>query len=276
MSRIGLEALAKIRHVALDMDGTIYKGSTLFPQTIPFLNQLEDLGLGYTFLTNNPSKNADDYRRHLKKFDIFISDEQVYSALQATLRHLKTQMSDARNVFFLGTSSMIEEFVSHGYIAVGDEPDDEPDVVVVAFDPTLNYSKLCRAAWWISRGKPYFATNPDLTCPTDEPTLLLDCGAICAALTKATGRAPDMVLGKPDPSMLHGILERHDLRPEQVAMVGDRLCTDLEMAHRAGALGVLVLTGECTADDVASTLRAPDLVLPDIGHFGKLLKEAYV
>ena len=34
-----MEALAKIKHVALDMDGTIYMGSTLFPTPSSFLTR---------------------------------------------------------------------------------------------------------------------------------------------------------------------------------------------------------------------------------------------
>ena len=52
------QRLKAVRHVALDMDGTIYSGSTLFDATTPFLELLKELGIGYTFLTNNPSKRA--------------------------------------------------------------------------------------------------------------------------------------------------------------------------------------------------------------------------
>jgi len=38
---------ADIRHLALDMDGTIYSGGTLFPWTRPFLNRMTELGIGY-------------------------------------------------------------------------------------------------------------------------------------------------------------------------------------------------------------------------------------
>ena len=55
------ERLSRIRHVALDMDGTIYRGGTMFAATGPFLALLGRLGIGYTFLTNNPSKNISDY-----------------------------------------------------------------------------------------------------------------------------------------------------------------------------------------------------------------------
>ena len=44
--------LRKIRHVAFDMDGTIYMGSTLFPYTQETLKRLRENGIGYSFLTN--------------------------------------------------------------------------------------------------------------------------------------------------------------------------------------------------------------------------------
>jgi NagD protein len=101
--------------------------------------------------------------------------------------------------------------------------------------------------------------------------VLVDCGSICAMLEKATGRAPQKVFGKPDPAMLDGILARHGLRPAQIAMVGDRIYTDILMAHRAGALGVLVLTGEATARDAAEAAEPPHLTLPSLAELGELL-----
>lgn len=59
---------------------------------------------------------------------------------------------------------------------------------------------------------------------------------------------PDITLGNPDPNMLSGILSRHGLQPDQIAMVGDRIYTDVAMAHNAKAMGVLVLSGETTLD----------------------------
>ena len=88
------------------------------------------------------------------------------------------------------------------------------------------------------------------------------------------GRTPDVVLGKPDPRMLRGTLKRHGLAPENLAMVGDRLYTDMAMARRAGALGVLVLTGETTAADVAKHSPAPDLVVSGLAEFGERLRAA--
>ncbi|RZK56034.1 MAG: hydrolase [Pedobacter sp.] len=221
-----IERLKKIKHVALDMDGTIYNGSTLFPYTPGFLESLKNAGISYSFLTNNPSKGIGDYLQHLEKMGIPAVAEEMYTS---------------------------------------------PDAVVVGFDSTLIYSRLCRAAWWVSQQLPYMATNPDWVCPTDQPVILIDCGAICACIEGATKRLPDIVLGKPDPRMLDGILHRQGLQTEEIAMVGDRLYTDVKMALNANALGVLVLSGEATMDDVAASDVKADVIAENVAKFGELL-----
>jgi HAD superfamily hydrolase (TIGR01450 family) len=265
------DRLRAITHVALDMDGTIYKGGTLFPCTLPFLAQMRTLGIGCTFLTNNPSKSSADYLLHLAKMGLTASAEELYTSTQATIDFLRSAHPAARKLFALGTPSMLSQFREAGFTLTADDAKDVPDAVVVGFDLTLTYARVCRAAWWIAQGKTFVATNPDFVCPTDQPTVLVDCGAICAMIEKATRRAPDKVLGKPDPTMLSGILARHGLRPQQIAMVGDRIYTDILMAHRANAFGVLVLTGEATAQDAAESAQPPHLVVPSLAEFGEAL-----
>ena len=269
-----LDRLRQIAHVALDLDGTIYRGGTLFACTLPFLGRMRELGIGCTFLTNNPSKSSADYLVHLRKLGLTATADELYTSAQATIDRLQQRFPQAKRIFALGTPSMLAEFQGAGFTLTADDPADEPDAVVIGFDLTLTYARLCRAAWWIQQGKLFVATNPDNVCPTDQPTVLVDCGAICALLEKATGRAPDLVLGKPDPAMLRGILDRHGLRPAQVAMVGDRIYTDILMAHRAAAFGVLVLTGEATAQDAAQANPPPHLVVPSLAELGELLAES--
>ena len=271
-----MQRLKQIRHVALDMDGTIYKGNTVFPYTVLFLERLKKMGIGYSFLTNNPSKSITDYLKHLENMGIQATADELYTSAQATINHLKKQLPVAKHLFILGTPSMIEEFEKAGYISTSCDLSDEPDAVVVGFDTTLTYSRLCRAAWWIKCEKPYFATNPDWVCPTDQPVVLVDCGSICAALEKATCRKPDVTLGKPKPEMLDGILHRHGLQSFEVAMVGDRVYTDILMAHQAGAFGVLVLSGEATLAGAQNACPQPDVTLQNIGQLGELIEEAHM
>ena len=266
--------LKGIRHVALDMDGTIYMGMSLFDFTKPFLARLKQMGITYSFLTNNPSTSIPDYLKKLAGMGIEATADEMYTTALATIDYIKRHLPAAKRLFILGTPSMTSEFVKAGFEVAEDSADDRPDAVVVAFDKTLTYDRLCRAAWWIQQGLPYVATNPDKVCPTDQPTVLVDCGSICKCLEHATSRQPDITLGKPDPNMLSGIMQRYGLRADEIAMVGDRIYTDVQMAFNAGAFGVLVLSGETTLDIVAEAPRKPDLTADSIAVLGDLLEKS--
>ncbi len=268
------DRIGKIRHIALDMDGTIYKGSTLFPFTISFLDMLKKLGIGYSFLTNNPSKSINDYLVHLKNMGISANQGEIYTSALATIDYLQKNYPRVKRLFILGTPSMIKEFEAAGFESAKDDANDTPEAVVVGFDKTLSYQRLCRAAWWISKGLLFLATNPDRVCPTNKPTVLVDCGSICSCLEYATGRAPDIVTGKPDPRMLDGIMQRYDLQLSQIAMVGDRIYTDLKMAHDSKILGVLVLSGETNIEILRQSEFMPDIVVDDLAEFGQMLINA--
>lgn len=263
--------LKQISHVALDMDGTIYNGGTLFEYTNPFLQTLKETGITYSFLTNNPSRSIPDYISHLNKLGVTADESEIYTSASATISYLKSEHPEKKRLFILGTPSMIKEFEDAGFTSTTDSADDVPDAVLVAFDTSLEYSRLCRAAWWISQQLFYLATNPDFVCPTDEQTILPDCGSICAALEKATNRKPNIILGKPDPNMLSGILKERNLKPENIAMVGDRVYTDILMAQKAQALSVLVLSGESTIEDGEAMKQHPDLIIDSIKELGFLL-----
>ncbi|HEX2475468.1 MAG TPA: HAD-IIA family hydrolase [Lacipirellulaceae bacterium] len=264
--------LSRIRHVVLDMDGTIYLGDTLFSATRPFLALLSQLGIGCTFITNNCSHSRSGYVQILRTMGIDVDAEAISTSAQATAHYLQLSLPHVRRLFVLGTAGFQDDLKGAGFEVVTDRP----DAVVVGFDPDLTYDQLARTAYWISQPLPYIATHPDRVCPTDKPIVLPDCGAICALLEVATGRRPDAVPGKPSPAMLQAILERHGLAPNETAMVGDRLYTDMRMARDAGAIAILTLTGETkrTQLDSCAASDRPVLVVADLEELGWLFQAA--
>src|SRR5215469_13840876 len=148
-----IQRLRKIRHVALDMDGTIYTDKTLFDATLPFLKLLKQLGIGHTFLTNNPSKSVVEYLAHLRDMGVEAVSDQLYTSTRATIDFLRKNYPQVRRLFVLGTPGLFRELEAAGFELTADDPAAPPDAVLVGFDTTLTYSRLCRAAWWISRGK---------------------------------------------------------------------------------------------------------------------------
>jgi HAD superfamily hydrolase (TIGR01450 family) len=257
-----------IRHVVLDLDGTLYRDGKVFPETLPFLDRLRRLGIGFTFLTNNTSRGKHEYAPKLRAMGIDAREEEIYTPAESTLAYLRAK--GWQRVALLGTPSLCMQFETAGVALTWDDP----EAVVAAFDMTLTYERLCRAAYWIAQGRPFLATHPDWVCPTDMPTVLVDCGSICACLTAATGRKPDLVFGKPSPGILLELAERLGLQPREMLMVGDRIYTDMRMALEAGVPSALVLTGEGTAEEARRLPEPPDWIAAHIGEIGERLEQA--
>ena len=267
--------LSKIKRVAFDMDGTIYKGGTLFPFTKRVFETLEEIGVDYTFLTNNSSKSAKDYLAKILKLGLKATPDNITTSASATFFYLKQHYPNVKKIYVLGTASLREEFEDHGYYMIDEYNEkEEPELVVVAFDTTLTYDRLCKGTYWVGQGKPYVATHPDTVCPTDLDTILVDCGAVQALIKDVTGREPEAVPGKPDENMIGGIMDKYGLQRDEIMMVGDRIYTDMEMARRAKIAGVLVLTGEATLDTLKESGLTPELVLDDISVLADLLVKA--
>lgn len=264
------QRLTQLRHVVLDMDGTIYLDERLFAETKPFLQTLTDVGIGYSFITNNNSLSRVEYLARLDRMGLPTPAESLVTSAHAAAAYLETHLPAVRRPFILGTPGLIEDLQLAGY----SHEEASPDCVVVGFDRTLDYEKLCRASYWVKSGLPYLATHPDRVCPTKDATVLPDCAAICALIESATGRKPDAIPGKPSPAMLEGLSSKLGLEPDQMAMVGDRLYTDIRMAVTAGAFGVLTLTGEATEADLVGSDVRPDLVIKDLADFAQQIVAA--
>lgn len=141
---------------------------------------------------------------------------------------------------------------------------------MLGFDLSLTYEKLKTACSLIRKGLPFIATHPDFNCPTPEGPIP-DCGSMIALITASTGISPK-IIGKPYPQMIEALQAKYGLEnPETVAMVGDRLYTDIKMANAAGILSVLVLSGESQFEDakIAKPEEQPDLIVKNIGEIAQ-------
>ncbi len=245
-----------IRYVFMDMDGTIYEGSRLYPTTIPFLEFLKKNGIGYGFLSNNSSYSTAGYVERLRGMGISVTEDDFYSSTDCAIDYLKRNRPALRRIFLLGMKEIEPMFEKAGFII----DDDRPEAVIIAFDRRLTYDRLCRAAWHLSRGTEGFATHPDRICPTDLPTVLVDCGSITKCLEHATGKKIT-VLGKPHPYMLTEPLARRGASPDQALMIGDRFSTDIATGVNAGTRTChITATGEETSGgDITPTLSVRDL-----------------
>ena len=252
------EKLAKVRCFLLDMDGTFYLGNQLIEGSLDFLAALRRTGRQCLFLTNNSSKSASFYQQKLERMGVPAEFRNVLTSGQAAARYV-TNRFPGKKAFLLANQIETAELKALGV----EEDQERPDFVLIAFDTELDYKKMTMLCDHVRAGLPYIATHPDFNCPT-ETGFIPDIGATIAYVKASTGREPDVVIGKPNSGIVEETLRVTGLKKEEMAMVGDRLYTDIATGVNFGMLSILVMSGETTAQMAAESPIKPDLT------FGRL------
>lgn len=234
-----------------DLDGTIYLGDHLLPGAARLIEELRRRELPVRFLSNNPTKDPQQYVEKLTKLGLPTDISDIANTVVTTVRWLK-QHHPGATLFVVGEEPLKCALREAGFRLSDDAS--EIDVVVASYDRTFDYAKLQTAfdAIWFHRRAILIQTNPDRFCPFPGGRGEPDCAAITAAIEACTGVKSQANLGKPSPIMLEEALAGLDVDPARCVMVGDRLGTDIQMALDTGMVSALVLTGEAKAEDVAA------------------------
>ena len=256
------ERLKDIKCFLFDMDGTIYLGNALLPGVADFFKKLRVAGKDYYFVTNNSSKGHIHYAKKLIRMGINAEPRDVIISSDALNYYLKKIRPQAK-LYILGTEELKETIRNAGFTIVEDEQT-TPDFVIVGFDMSLEYKTLAHSCRLIDKGVPFIATHGDVRCPIEDGEFIPDCGAMLALIKSATGKEPINIMGKPNHYIIDLVREKANYEKEEIAMVGDRLSTDIAFGLNNNILSVLVLTGEATIDDVERTNIRPDIILNSV------------
>jgi 4-nitrophenyl phosphatase len=257
-------AVRRIGVFLLDMDGTFYLGERLLPGALEFLDWLNENEKQYLFLTNNSSKERGQYAQKLSRLGAPVSEDRIFTSSEATALYLQTQEPGAR-LYVLGTPALQEEFSRRGFCLV----EEDPDYAILGFDTTLTYERLWKFCDFVREGRPYIATHADLNCPT-ESGFMPDAGSFISLVAASTGRKPDLVVGKPERTIVEMLVRKTGVPVERMAMVGDRLYTDIAMG-KAGLTTILVFSGETRPADLPGSPFQPNFTAADLGDLlGKM------
>lgn len=237
------------RAYVFDMDGTIYLGDDLLPGSERLINTLRDRDIVVRFLSNNPTKDPEQYAEKLARLGLPTPVSDIANTVVTMTNWLVDHHPDAV-VYPIAEQPLIRSLEKAG-IAMSDDPA-QIDIVIASYDRTFTYEKLQTAfdAIWFHQRAFLVATNPDRYCPFPGGRGEPDCAAIIAAIEACTGTTCRVNVGKPDPTMLAESLRGLDIEPAEAVMVGDRLSTDIGMALRAGADSALVLTGDTQREEL--------------------------
>lgn len=245
-----------------DMDGTINLGETLIPGALELIHALLERKIKFFFFTNNSSKSPEDYIQKLHRLGFSgITRSHIVTSGDVAIHYLKTHFP-APKVFLAGTPALQAQFSQAG-IALLPADTQAADAVMLGFDTTFNFEKADTICRLVSSGVPFLATNIDRVCPLEGGAFLPDCGSMSAMIEHATGIAPKF-MGKPFAETVSFILDAAGTAPEKTAIVGDRLYTDIATAVNGGIVGIAVLSGEITQQDIDASEIVPDYTFDSV------------
>ena len=244
----------------LDMDGTVNLGYDPIAGAKEFLETLKAQGKNFIFLTNNSSKSKNDYVEKMRSLGFPCESENVFTSGMAAGMFLEENKKGSK-VYVCGTASLKNELKNYN-VDISEDGVGAYTLLLV-YDTELDYKKIRIVCDLLDAGADYYATNIDMVCPIEGGRYLPDCGSFADMFEQAVKRRPRF-LGKPDRTMIDIIAKAEGVPYENIAMVGDRIYTDVKTGINAGVTSVLVLSGETTLEDYKKSDVKPDYILDSV------------
>lgn len=243
-----------------DMDGVIYHGNKLLPGVPEFVDWLKKNNKHFLFLTNNSQKSPEELSQKLKRMGLDVPAQNFHTAALATASFLKSQ--GATSAYVIGDAGLTNALYNVG-ITINDF---DPEYVVIGETENYNFDNICKATRLVNKGAKLIGTNSDITTPTEKGEMPA-CQALIAPVEYATGKKAYYV-GKPNPLMMRAAMDRfHEIgiHSPNVAMIGDRMDTDIVGAIESGLDSVLVLSGVSTMETIKQFPYRPKYILNGVG-----------
>ena len=237
-----------------DLDGCVYTGNSLVPGVQACLQQLRQKGLRILFLTNNSREGGVELQAKLARLGIPAFRGEILSAVEVVGPFLRDRFGPSR-VLAIGAETLRRLLTEAGHSLVPPEAYPDARVVVVGHDFDFDYRKLAAASRAVASGAAFVAVNVDPRLPVEGGEFYPGCGALVEAVAKAAGTRPEVV-GKPMPYIFRAALARLGVPPEDAAMIGDSLASDVRGAQAVGLRTIWLAPQGAVASEVQ-----PDLII---------------
>ncbi len=241
-----------------DMDGVIYHGNHLLPGATAFVSWLQEEGKQFVFLTNSSERSPKELQQKLQRLGIEVDEQHFYTSALATASFLLSQCPGG-SVYVIGDTGLTNALYNAGFSM----NDVNPDYVVVGETRTYNYEKIEHAVHLVLKGAKLVGTNPDLTGPSAKG-IVPATRALIAPIELSTGKQA-YYIGKPNPLIMRHALKKLGCHPEETAIIGDRMDTDIIAGIESEIDTVLVLSGVTSAEAVMMFPYRPKHVLNGVG-----------
>ncbi len=244
----------------VDLDGVIWRRNKVIIENTAVIKQLE-LQSKYTiiYMTNNSTVSRKGYLTKLNELGIPVSIERIYNS--GYLASLYIVERGKKPTLVVGEEGLIEEVLEAGIPLCYSERG--CSYVVVGLDRHTTYSKLARALHNILSGALFIATNEDPLYPVED-RYDPGAGALVAFLSKASGRKPDFIAGKPNPWIINVITKKFKVDKDEILIIGDNMVTDIALGAESNVDTLLVLTGVSKEDMIYRYTYRPTYIVRNL------------
>ncbi len=266
-----IDELNDLKLAIFDLDGVIYRGDSLIPNTDNIITELKEHNIKVVYNSNNSTATRETYVKRLKNFNIESDVSDFYTSASITSTEI-TRIKKKAKIFVIGEIGLKSELKAQGHNVIEEISNyNDIDFVIVGLDRNFEYKKLAIAQKCILEGKAqFYATNADSTLPVARG-LKPGAGVMVNALIICTSKEPVRIFGKPEPFGINLILNDTKISANKTCIFGDRLNTDILAGNRAGIKTVAVLTGVTTMEMIenlkANSKRSQDVdknLIPDM------------
>jgi HAD superfamily hydrolase (TIGR01458 family) len=249
------DRIRSLKLLLIDLDGVLYVEDEPVDGAREAVERLRQGGLSLRFVTNTTSRSRPETLAKLRGLGFPLEDGELVTPAALAVRHCLEQ--GHRRASLLMNESVKGDFADL------QEDDEEPEAVIVGdMGEDFAYPVLNRAFRHVMDGAELVALQRNRYW-LREDGLSLDVGPFVAALEYATSREA-YVVGKPAPGFFESVLGEAGAAPDESAMVGDDIETDVGGALGAGVAGILVRTGKYREDAVAGSGIEPTATVDSI------------
>lgn len=254
-----------LKGLLLDLDGVLYTGKDPVQGARHAISFLDDSGYSYRFVSNTTRKSRKSIAKHLESLGFDIREDLIFTPPLAAIQYIKN--AGRSRIWLLTTGDVEQDLKGEGVSVTSESPD---FVVIGDAGDKFSYESLNKAFRMVLDGADIIALEKDRYWMGDDG-LVLSAGPFVTALEYATGKSAE-IMGKPSPNFFRLALESMNITPEEAAMIGDDVVTDVGGAISAGLSGVLARTGKFREEALATAAIPPDMVIDSIADIQYVIR----
>src|SRR4029453_1889343 len=266
-----------MRGFLFDLDGTMYTDAGAVPGALETIGALRSRRIPFRFVTNTTGRPRSKLVDRLREYGLEVTTDEILTPVRAAVVLCQEQgyrpvapyvpeatLEDLHGLDLVaGTTGRAGREARPGAVIVGDPGDQWTyELMQEAFGFLLDGAELVA----LSRDRYWLKGN----------RLVLDAGPFVAALEYASSRTA-RVTGKPTRQFYDAAVKSlglpPDASPEDIAMIGDDVWSDVRGAQQAGYQGWLGRTGKFRDEQLSESGVVPDRVLASVGEVMEGLRD---